>query len=71
MSLATKKNVLTSPRQVPDISARSLQKMGFPDRFSLKVPQIKFQVNPSSGSCADTCGQSDRHMDRRTDGLTT
>jgi len=43
------------------------ERWDFPDRFSLKVPKIKFQVNPSGGSCADTCGQSDRHTDRRTD----
>ena len=41
------------------------QILGFLDRFSLKVCDIKFQGNPSSGSRADTDGQTDNEANKR------
>jgi len=34
--------------------------------MSTKVPNTKFQRNLSSGSCADTSGQTDRHDEGNT-----
>ena len=36
-------------------------KLGVPQRISTKVPNMKFNRNPSSKSRADTCGQTDVH----------
>jgi hypothetical protein len=33
--------------------------LNFLNRFSYKSPNLKFHVNPSSGSRANTCGQTD------------
>jgi hypothetical protein len=41
----------------------SLTKFGFLDRYFIKVPKIRFQENPSSGSQVDTDGQTDGRTD--------
>jgi hypothetical protein len=38
-----------------------LTKFGFSQKISIRVLNIKFHVNPSSGSRADMCGQRDGH----------
>jgi hypothetical protein len=31
----------------------------------INIPNINFHENPSGGSCADTCGQTDRRLDMK------
>jgi hypothetical protein len=38
-----------------------LTKFGFPRKIFIKVPNIKFHVNPSGGIRARACGQTDGH----------
>jgi len=45
-----------------------LTKSGIPRQIYIKVLNIKFYGNPSSGSRTHTCGQTDRQKDVQTDG---
>jgi hypothetical protein len=38
-----------------------LTKFEFSPQIILKISNVKFHGNPSSGSCKDTCGRTDRH----------
>jgi len=45
-----------------------LAKFGFSRQVDIEVSKIKFHENPSSESCTDTCGETNRWTDRETDG---
>lgn len=52
-------NVLRTSCRVPDVSF-ILTKFGLSRRIFVKVPNVKFKENPSSGSLYTTSGQTDR-----------
>jgi hypothetical protein len=62
----TKKNMLISSCEVPDIFCLILTKTGVPWQIFAKVLNIKFHRNPSSWNRAYTCVQTERCTGRRT-----
>lgn len=48
--------------EVPDIFFLTIStKVEFYGQFIIKVSSINVRMNPSSASCADTCGYKDEH----------
>ena len=56
-----------SSSKVPTILVRLYWNLNFLDRIEKNIQITKFHEKPSSGSPVVACGQTERHIDRRSD----
>ena len=64
---ASTQGARNSAHKMADICVGLQQNLGFIDSFLVKVFDIEFYGDPSSGSRADTCGRTDRQAGRQTE----